>query len=97
MSEDKTLTSMDRLFELDEYCKEYAYKNYTAKIDTHEQIAKYLKKKFKFTPLSEYECDYFVHTIGVYREEKEQKKIRARELAKKYRLAKKTGDFHGNG
>jgi hypothetical protein len=38
-----------------------------------------------------------VHTIGVYREEKEQKKIRARELAKKYRLAKKTGDCNGNG
>ena len=79
-------TSIDRLFELDEYGKEYVYKNYTAKLDSFNAVSKYLKEKFNFKTLSDYECDYFLETLDLYREEKWKKKIRARERRREKKL-----------
>jgi len=81
-------TSIDRLFEIDEFGKEYIYKNYSAKLDTFADAAKYLKEKFNFEVLSDYECDYFIDTLELYRKEKWEKKIRARERRKAKKLQK---------
>jgi hypothetical protein len=84
---DEFSTTMDRLFELDDYCKDYVYKNYDGKINTDDDISKYFKKKFKFSVWSKYECDYIREVIEINRKEKWKKKIRARERRKVKKLA----------
>lgn len=79
-------TSIDRLFQLDEYAKEYVYKNYTAKLGSFGAVSSYLENKFDFKTLSDYECDYFLEDIDLYRKEKWEKKIRARERRKEKKL-----------
>jgi galactokinase len=81
-------TSIDRLFEIDEFGKEYIYKNYSAKLDTFADAAKYLKEKFNFEALSDFESEYFLEIVEDFRHEKWQKKIQARERRKAKKLQK---------